>query len=304
MASTTMELVLLFTITLSLLPTPSAEADQPHPLDPLTPSEFELVRTIISKSYPTSSTHANLTFQYVGLDEPDKHTILSWLSSKSKTHIPMPRRAFVVARFQKQSLEITVDLSTRSIVSTRMYKGHGFPMLTLDEQTMASTLPFKYKPFVESVKKKGLDLSQVTCTTFSVGWFGQVKTSRILNVQCFYTNATVNLYARPLEGITVVVNLDEMEIVGYSDRMVAPVPKAEGTEYRASELKPPFGPKLKGSAFWQPQGPGFEIHGHTVRSVLNHLLRFSSLCFFTMDSLTLFRTFHGLLPSKNNIACC
>ncbi|XP_054805007.1 amine oxidase [copper-containing] alpha 2, peroxisomal-like isoform X2 [Prosopis cineraria] len=263
MASTA-QLVLFF-IVITLLSTLSVLATHPHPLDPLTPAEFNLVRTIISRSYPASSTHTNLTFQYVGLDEPDKHAILSWLSSKSKPRVPMPRRAFVVARFEKKSLEITVDLSSLSIVSTKVFKGHGFPMLTLDEQTTASELPFKYKPFIESVNEKGLDLSQVVCTTFTVGWFGQVKTDRILNIQCFYKNGTITLYARPLEGITVVVDLDEMKIVGYSDRMVAPVPEAEGTEYRASELKPPFGPELKGSAFLQPRGPGFEIHGHTVR---------------------------------------
>ncbi|KAI9094747.1 hypothetical protein K1719_026553 [Acacia pycnantha] len=261
-----MELVLLFIIT--LVSTLSAVAIQTHPLDPLTPAEFNL---------------------------PDKQTILSWLSSKSKPKTQIPRRAFVVARFEKQSLEITVDLSTRSIASTKVYKGHGFPMMTFDEQSVASDLPFKYKPFIESVKKKGLDLSQVVCTTFSVGWFGQVKTNRILNIQCFYTNVTVNLYARPLEGITVVVDdLDEMKIVGYSDRMVAPVPKGEGTEYRASKLKPPFGPKLEGSAFWQPQGPGFEIHGHTIRlisSYLNHVLGFMFLklvhCFLNLRLITL-----------------
>ncbi|KAK4266352.1 hypothetical protein QN277_027292 [Acacia crassicarpa] len=259
----TMELVLLFIII--LVSTLSAGAIQTHPLDPLTPEEFNLVRTIISKSYPTSSCHANLTFQYVGLDEPDKQTILSWLSSKSKPKIQIPRRAFVVARFEKQSLEITVDLSTRTIASTKVYKGHGFPLLTFDEEAMATLLPSKYKPFIESVKKRGLDLSQVVCTTYTVGWFGQVKTNRIVNVQCFYTKETANLYARPLEGISILVDLDEMKIVGYSDRMVAPVPTGEDTEYRSSKLKPPFGPKLKGSAFWQPHGPGFEINGHTIR---------------------------------------
>lgn len=47
-------------------------------------------------------------------------------------------------------------------------------------------------------------------------------------------NGYANLYARPLEGgRAVVVDLDEMKIVGYSDRHVIQVPKAEGTGYRA-----------------------------------------------------------------------
>ncbi|KAF7837281.1 primary amine oxidase-like [Senna tora] len=148
---------------------------------------------------------------------------------------------------------MTVDLSTHSIISTKVYEGHGFPMFTNDEQVQAMELPFNYAPFIESVKKRGLNLCEVVCSTFSVGWFGQP-----------HTNGTANLYARPLQGITLEVDLDEMSIVGYSDRAMLPLPKAEGTEYRASKLNPPFTPKFQGIAFHQPHGPAFHIHAHTV----------------------------------------
>uniref|UniRef100_A0A2N9EQU4 Amine oxidase n=1 Tax=Fagus sylvatica TaxID=28930 RepID=A0A2N9EQU4_FAGSY len=233
---------------------------QHHPLDPLTPSEFTLVRTIVNKSHP--STKHNITFQYIGLDEPDKPVLLSWLSNpKSK---PPPRRAFVITRLDKQSHEITVDLSTRSIVSDKIYHGHGYPLLTFDEQIVASELPQTYQPFLKSIKKRNLNLSDVVCSTFTVGWFGEVKSKRVVKLLCFYIDGSVNLYVRPLEGITLVVDLDEMKIVEYYDRFIVPVPKAEGTDYRASKQKPPFGPRLNGAALVQPDGPGFKIDGHTV----------------------------------------
>lgn len=265
----TMIKILLFPIIMLLWS--SAECSHLHPLDPLTLSELNLVRTIVQKSHQTSSTsNHNLTFHYVGLDEPDKPTILSWLSSNSKakkTKPPLPhRRAFVIARFNKQSLEITVDLSTRSIVSTKLYKGHGYPMLTFGEQAVASELPFSYGPFKESLRKRGLNISHVLCAAFTIGWFGEAKTERTVKVKCYFRNGTANLYARPIEGVAMVVDLDDMKIVDYKDRFVVPVPKAEGTEYRASKLKPPFGPKLKGIAVKQHGGPGFTIDGHSVRS--------------------------------------
>ncbi|KAG2401440.1 hypothetical protein LR48_Vigan02g226700 [Vigna angularis] len=256
-------LVFLFLITLFISCTTSASTNK-HPLDPLTPSEFKLVRTTVQKTYKASS--PTLTFQYIGLDEPDKALVLSWESSKAKTKaakVP-PRRALVIARFKKQTLEISVDLSKGSIVSTKVYSGQGFPMITFDEQDAVVELPFKYKPFVESVQKRDLNISDVVCSTASVGWYGEIKSKRTLKLQCFYTKGSSNLFARPLEGITVVADLDERKIVEYFDNFNIPVPKAEDTEYVATKQKPPFGPTLMGAAFVQPNGPGFKIDGHSI----------------------------------------
>lgn len=138
-------------------------------------------------------------------------------------------------------------------------------MLTLGEIAVATRLPFSYEPFKESVTKRGLNISLVRCNAYSFGWFGEAKTVRSVKIKCHYRNGTTNFYARPLEGVAVLVDFDNMKIVGYNDRYVVPVPKAEGTEYRASKLEPPFGPKLKGIAFKQDGGPGFTIDGHSVR---------------------------------------
>ncbi|BFG13855.1 hypothetical protein CerSpe_001290 [Prunus speciosa] len=258
MAASTLKLVffLLFSF-FTFSPTTSSH----HPLDPLTPSEFKLVRTLVKKSYP--SPKHNLTFQYISLDEPDKPALHSWLSKpKSK---PPPRRAFVITRLNRQSHELVVDLSNRYIVSDKVYNGNdGYPLLTLDEQTVASELPFSYKPFIDSVKKRRLNLSEVVCTTFSVGWFGEEHSERVIKILCFYIEGSANLYMRPLEGVSLLVDLDELKIVEYYDRARVPVPKAEGTEYRLSKQKPPFGPRLNRFAIEQPDGPGFKINGHKI----------------------------------------
>ncbi|XP_062151986.1 amine oxidase [copper-containing] alpha 3, peroxisomal-like [Alnus glutinosa] len=248
---------------LSLYTFSPVSSDQQHPLDPLTPSEFNLVRTIVKNSYP--SPNLNLTFQYIGLDEPDKSTILSWLSNSGSTS--PPRRALVTTRLEKESHEIIVDLSAgsnRSIVSDNVYLGHGYPLLTLDEQGAASALPETYEPFIKSIEKRGLNLSDIVCSTYTRGWYGEMKSKRVLKLQCYYKEGKVNFYLRPVEGILLVVDLDEMKIVEYYDRYIAPVPKAEGTDYRASAQKPPFGPPLHSAAFVQPDGPGFKIDGHNI----------------------------------------
>nr|QPD99060.1 copper amine oxidase II [Morus alba] len=246
---------LIFSIFISIS---SISCQKYHPLDPLSPSEFILIKTIVHKAYSTSN--HNLTFQYVGLDEPEKSTILSW-QTKPATK-PPARRALVHARLNKETLEIIVDLSTRSIFSEQRHLGSGFPMLTLEEQTNANILVLKYGPLIKSVKDRGLDMSQVYCSSFTAGWYGEKKAERVIKIQCFYTNGTANLYVRPLEGILLVVNLDEMKIVEYHDRLRIPLPKAEGTEFRASRLRRPFGPWLNGVAV--AHEPGFEMDGHTI----------------------------------------
>ena len=127
----------------------------------------------------------------------------------------------------------------------------------------------KYITFIKSVTKRGLKLEDVTCTTFPVGWFGVARHGRrLIKIVCFATGDTVNIYARPLEGITMVVDLDSMEIAEYTDRMAEPVPGSAGTDYRWSKQRPPYGPRANPVTVVQPEGKGFEIKGHRIRWVI------------------------------------
>ncbi|XP_065863323.1 amine oxidase [copper-containing] alpha 3, peroxisomal-like [Euphorbia lathyris] len=230
----------------------------PHPLDPLNPAEINLLRTIINDSYPNS------TFHYVGLEEPPKSTILSWL--KNSSHTNPNRQSFVIARINKTTHEITVDLTRRRIVSDRIYDGYGYPTLTFAEQTAANQLPFQHAPFLDSIRSRGLEIEETGCMGLGVGWFGEKKRSkRIVRVICYYLEGSVNFYLRPIEGITFTVDLDEMKITGFIDRQIVPVPKSDGTDYRESEQVPPFPSRLRGIAMLQPHRPNFEITGHNIR---------------------------------------
>lgn len=97
-------------------------------------------------------------------------------NQNQKRHL---RRALVFTRLHKQSHEIIVDLSTRSIVSDKDYSGNGYPSLSLNEQ-IVSVLPMSYKPLIESVNKRGLNMSEVVCGTFSVGLFLEEHSKRVI----------------------------------------------------------------------------------------------------------------------------
>uniref|UniRef100_A0ACD5UL77 Uncharacterized protein n=1 Tax=Avena sativa TaxID=4498 RepID=A0ACD5UL77_AVESA len=258
---------------LSILTT--AASTHPHPLDPLSPAELTAVREAVLASPLVPA--RPLTFHYVGLDEPDKTDVLSYAEAHSSTsRAALPRRAFVIARAGGQSHELRVDVTdttAASVLSHAVHHGSGFPILTLDEQFAAVALPPRHAPFVESVRRRGVDMDDVLCAVFPVGWFGdaghsedKVQQRRVVKLLCFVAGATANFYARPLEGVTLVVDLDRMAIVGYRDRVMYPVPKAEGTDYRAGKVGAPYtGPTAAPGVVLQPEGRGFHIDGHFVR---------------------------------------
>ncbi|XVF78253.1 hypothetical protein PTKIN_Ptkin14bG0115900 [Pterospermum kingtungense] len=233
-----------------------------HPLDSLTPNEFIQIKALVNQSYPTSN--HNLTFHHVGLEEPNKQLVISWLENSSTT--PPPRQAFVIARINHKTHEIIVDLSSKRIISDQIYNGYGYPVLTFDEQNAASMLVFKYEPFLASISKRGLKIEEVVCEAFAVGWYGEKqKNGRVVKVLSFYKDGTINMYMRPIETITMTVDLEEMKVLHFQDRFMIPVPKANGTDYRESEQRAPFGPQLKGITVVQPDGPSFTIDGNRVR---------------------------------------
>ncbi|KAL0910997.1 hypothetical protein M5K25_019097 [Dendrobium thyrsiflorum] len=244
----------------------SLSSGQPHPLDPLTPTEISAIRTIIESSPLASSINStSFGFHYVGLEEPDKQTFLSWHSNPTAHRPILPRQAFVILRAGGQTHELYVDITNSCIASQRVRSGNGYPTLNMEEQNAVTLLTFNYTPFVESVKKRGVELRDVVCSTYTVGWNGERDKGRLIKLQCFVVGETANLYMRPLEGITILADLEAMEIVEYLDRFVVPVPEATGTDYRASRQMPPYGPRGNPVVVAQPEGKGFTVNGNVVR---------------------------------------
>ncbi|KAH6808869.1 amine oxidase 1 [Perilla frutescens var. frutescens] len=223
-----------------------------HPLDPLTPQEINAVKLTIQKS------HSNITFHYVDVEEPEKHHVLKWLSSrKHNGTLSFPtRRARVVARASGETRELIVDLITASIVSDQVHKGYGYPPFTFEELLQASRLSLKYQMFQDSISKRGLNLSEVTCLPLTTGWFGEVATKRVVRVTCFYRDGTSNIWARPIQGISLVIDVEAKRVISYSDRLRAPLPKSEGTDFQKQRPN---------SVFCSGNSTKISIRGNVVR---------------------------------------
>ncbi|KAF8664546.1 hypothetical protein HU200_054728 [Digitaria exilis] len=245
----------------------TASSHRPHPLDPLSAAEITAVRAAVLASPLVPS--RPLRFHYVGLDEPDKPDVLAYAYGAASSPPPLPRRALVIARAGGESHELVVDVtdaSSPSVLSHSVHRGAGFPALTLEEQFAALALAPAYPPFADAVRRRGVRMDDVVCSALPVGWFGgAAPRRRVAKLQCFVAGDTANYYARPIEGVTMVVDLERMAIVGFRDRVAYPVPKAEGTDYRAGKAGPPLPGQPAPGVVVQPEGRGFHIDGHVVR---------------------------------------
>ena len=73
------------------------------------------------------------------------------------------------------------------------------------------------------------------------------------------TSPTDNGYARPIEGVIAVVDLNKMRVINVEDHGVVPMPPNDGNY--AAEFVQEFRTDLKPLDIVQPEGPSFEVNG-------------------------------------------
>ncbi|WVZ00313.1 hypothetical protein V8G54_026382 [Vigna mungo] len=235
-----------------------------HPLDPLTIQEFNRVRTILS-SHPLFKSSSSYTLSSVVLEEPDKKLVLKW----KKGDPPLPRKASVVAAVKGVSHVLTVDLEISQVTSLETGSASGYPTMTMEEMVGVLEVPLKSTEFNRSITKRGVNLADLACLPLSSGWYGTPveENRRLIKVQCYSKEGTVNFYMKPIEGVTVLVDMDRREVLAISDDgQNIPVPSGANTDYRYSiqklngELR-----LLNPISLEQPKGPSFTVDGHLVK---------------------------------------
>ncbi|KAM0864300.1 hypothetical protein ACQ4PT_044033 [Festuca glaucescens] len=252
----------------------SHESDVPrHPLDPLTVTEINRARELLRAHPPFASSPSSLAVHELALDEPEKPVVRRW----RKGALP-PRRAVAVVRFRGESHVLAVDLEAGAVTPLPA-PASGYPTMTMDEQRALCAAPFSDPAFNASIRRRGVRMGDVACLPISPGWYGPAEDGgrRLIKSQCFSTEGTANFYMRPIEGLTVLVDMDTREVVHVSDRGAGiPIPAAKNTDYRRAAdddhedagKQSTFGYQTVRAPSMEPapEGPGFEVEdGHTVR---------------------------------------
>ncbi|MQL99294.1 hypothetical protein Taro_032011 [Colocasia esculenta] len=243
-----------------------------HPLDPLTIEEINTARAALHSHPPFSSSPASVTVHSLVLEEPDKGVVLAW---RPGDPLP-PRVASVIARFRGRNHLLTVDLEPARVASHAELDPEGttgYPTMTIEDMTSTTWAPLSDSAFNRTVLARGVRLSDVACLPISTGWFGaNEERRRLIKVQCYSAEGTSNFYMRPIEGLTVLVDMDTLRVVSISDRgRDIPIPKSAGTDYvytasSASAAHEPRTATVNPISIEQPKGPSFTVEdGHVVR---------------------------------------
>lgn len=234
-----------------------------HPLDPLTVPEINRVRSILSAYEPFTSSFPSIST--LSLDEPEKIQVNGW---KPGDPFP-PRRASVVGFLNGQTHLVTIDLGLGLVINHVVNTGSGYPILTNDDLAIALEVTYSDLEFNKSILARGVEFDDLTCITLSSGWFGpDEEGKRIIKVQCFSNQDTPNFYMRPIEGLTVTVDIDKKVVIKIIDTgRGIPIPKATHTDYTYTTNSPfsDKAPMTNPMSMEQPKGPSFSVNGHIVK---------------------------------------
>jgi primary-amine oxidase len=228
-----------------------------HPLDPLSAGEMASAVRVLR-----DSRRLGRSFRFVScaLDEPD-------LAAMPGPH----RRAFLVLLENRsgRGYEAVVDLGLKSVVRFDPLPPGVQPAVMLDEFRDCEELVKRSPAFKAALKKRGLaHVDLIMVEPWSAGNYGTEPASdrdrRLLRALCFVRSEPGdNGYARPLDGIVAVVDLNSLEVLRIEDHGVVPLPPEAANWSRQYVEK--FREAPAPLEIVQKKGPGFTVDGHRVR---------------------------------------
>lgn len=231
-----------------------------HPLEPLSAEEIEIaVATVRAEK----NVGKQWRFPTVVLKEPPKEVVLNFTPDDA-----IKREAFLILldNTTGKTYEAVVDLGDRTVTSWQ-HIPNVQPNIMADELAECEAAVKAHPQFQEILSKRGItNMDLVMVDPWAVGNFGfeEEKGIRLSRALVWLRSApNSNGYAKPVDGVVPVVDLNKMEVLRIEDYDTATIPPETG-EY-ASEFIPQFRTDIKPLEINQPQGPSFTVQGHEIR---------------------------------------
>ncbi|KAM1080710.1 hypothetical protein ACFX1X_015589 [Malus domestica] len=272
-----------------------------HPLDPLSAAEISVAVATVRAAGETPEVRDSMRFVEVVLLEPDKHVVAladayffppfqPSLLPRTKggpiipTKLP-PRRARLVV-YNKKSNETSTWIVELSEVHAATRGGHHRgkvissevvpdvqPPMDAVEYAECEAVVKDFPPFREAMKKRGIeDMDLVMVDAWCVGYHSEADapSQRLAKPLIFCRTESdcpmENGYARPVEGIYILVDMQNMVVIKFEDRKLVPLPPADPLRnYTPGETRGGVDRSdVKPLQIIQPEGPSFRVNGYFV----------------------------------------
>lgn len=231
-----------------------------HPLEPLTAPEVQLAVKILKDAGKVTPT---TRFVSVSLKEPDKALVHGFTGKES-----IPREAFAVLfdNATNSCFETSVSLARKKVLAWKHIPGVQ-PTMTADEQVECEQAVLASPEFKAALKRQyGTDdTSLVMVDIWSAGNYGskEDRTKRLARPLCFLRmDPTDNGYAKPIEGLRPVVDLNAMKVLRVEEHGHWSLPPQQ-SNYSAARQKN-LRTDIKPLSIMQPDGPSFKVKGYSV----------------------------------------
>jgi primary-amine oxidase len=243
-----------------------------HPLDPLTAAEIE---TAAKSTVAAASLGPSARFVYISLYEPAKAEVVAFEAGG-----PAPERLVkIVVRERKARATYEGIVAVRHEELRSWRKVPGAQSSVMFEEFLAAEQVVRDDPrWQQAMRKRGVtDFELCMIDPWSspniAPGLGPEDGRFVRPLTFVRSKPGDNGYARPVEGLVTLVDLDTMTVVDVEDHGVVPLPEHAGNyseqALTADDNVPRFpdGPRqdVRPLDITQSQGPSFTIDGHHLR---------------------------------------
>jgi primary-amine oxidase len=232
-----------------------------HPLQPLISSEIQTAVKLLQALPPFTPATRIISIM---LKEPSKEFVYAWPGGD------IPDREAVAVLFDNAAnvaSAVTLNLTAGAVVKVEQAAAGAQPTLSMDEQVECEQAVLASEEFKAALEKHyGVnDSSLVIVDIWSAGNYGseEDRTLRLARPLCFLrSDPTDNGYARPIEGIRPVVDLNRMQVIRVEEYGKWPLPPNSGN-YSVEKVAQ-HRTDIKPLAITQPEGPSFTLNGNHI----------------------------------------
>ncbi|EBV3599810.1 tyramine oxidase [Salmonella enterica subsp. enterica serovar Virchow] len=228
-----------------------------HPLDGLTPEEYQKINQILRDQKVADD---NTLYPLIELKEAAKADVLAWKEGDA-----LDRKATVFLTSPDGFNEAVVNITKGTIESNA--KAAGQPMVLFTEFMNALEGVLDNPQMIEGLAKRGLKPDQAFCLPLTGGNFftEEYQNSRLMKVPCYHVPEGSNYYAKPIEGLFAVFDIGKKQVLRVVDAGVVEVPK-DSWGYTEEEVakRTPLRPKTNPVKLVQEGGPNYKINGSHV----------------------------------------